>query len=371
MQLPVPRTVTLDARMVRHSGVGTYLRNPMRLLSRSNELRITALGCRETLARYDFFDAIGLIPDESPIYGVREQWALARKVPACDLFWSPHFNVPLLPVRARRRLVTVHDVYPLAHPRAFGRLARSYAGLLLRQAIAASDRVITVSEFSRAEIERLAGGRGRLTVIHNGVEADFASGFERRVIPEDYVLFVGNLKPNKNLGALLTALALLAAEFPHLKLFVAGRTSGLRTADTAVLDRVRAAPAGRVRLLGEVPLAELKNLYANARLFVLPSLYEGFGLPLLEAMCFDVPIVASAIAPLREVGGDAIAYFDPRDPQDMARAMRSALREPRHVARPGYREQLRRFSWSASARKHLELIMALTTAERQNRLSRT
>jgi glycosyltransferase involved in cell wall biosynthesis len=168
---------------------------------------------------------------------------------------------------------------------------------------------------------------------------------------------VGNLKPNKNLGRLLRAFDAIAGEFPGLKLYLVGRMEGLASPDAEIHKLVAAMAPGRVSLKGQVSFSDLKNYYANARLYALPSIYEGFGFPLLEAMAFGIPIVCSNAASLPEVGGEAVPYFDPLDTAAIADAMRTALRERPSGLAGKYRPHLETFTWEKAGRAHMDLIM--------------
>lgn len=348
--------LAIDARMIAHSGIGTYLRNILTGILASGSFRITLMGKRNLLDKFGFLDKADFIPLSSSIYHPIEQIELPLRIPRCDVFWSPHFNVPLMPIRARRRITTICDAYHLAHPEAFGPISRVYAKMLFRNAVRKAERLITISEFSRSEIIRYVGGSEKIHVIPCGVDPNFSKGYENKPINEDYILFVGNVKPHKNLRTLLRAYSQIIDEFPRLKLYIVGRTDGLLSPDSEVQSLIAALPQGRARLLGEVSLQDLKNYYANAKLFVFPSLYEGFGLPILEAMTFGLPIAASEAGPMREVGGDAVTYFDPLDAVDMARSMSNVLRTPTTERLTLYAERISQFSWNQSVADHMESI---------------
>jgi glycosyltransferase involved in cell wall biosynthesis len=179
------------------------------------------------------------------------------------------------------------------------------------------------------------------------------------------VLAVGSLKPHKNLRLAVEAFRIIRPEFPGLKLVIVGRNEGLLTLEKDFAAAFRGLPEGSVVLTGEVTSRELKNYYYHARLFVFPSLYEGFGLPILEAMSFGIPIAASSAGPIREVGGDAVGYFDPKDARDMARCMAEALRRPAGAGLEGYRARLEMFGWDRSAQRHAEIMVALGRAGRK------
>jgi len=244
-------------------------------------------------------------------------------------------------------VMTVHDATPWLHPDAAG--TRWYTRPLYPQAFARAAAIFTVSEAAREDLVRAAGAPAdRVFVTPNGVDPRF---FELRP-PEGprapYLLAVGTFEPRKNLPVLLDAFRTLRRDGRDLQLVVAGHQ-----AFTQLLPLGDLAP--HVRLAGLVPEDELRTLYAGASCFVLPSLHEGFGLPLAEAMAAGVPAVASDIPALREVGGEAVRYADPRDPASLADAIRAALddREGSLLRVAAGRGRARRFRWDETARATL------------------
>ncbi len=245
--------------------------------------------------------------------------------------------------------MTVHDATPWLHADAAG--TRWYARPLYPQAFTRAAAIFTVSEAAKEDLVRAAGApRDRIFVTPNGVDPRF---FELRA-PEGprapYLLAVGTFEPRKNLPVLLDAFRELRRDGRDLQLVVAGHQ-----AFTQLLPLGDLAP--HVRLAGVVPDDELRTLYAGAACFVLPSLYEGFGLPLAEAMAAGVPAVASDIPALREVGGEAVRYADPLEPAAFADAIRAALddREGSLLRVAAGRGRARRFRWNDTARATLRV----------------
>lgn len=375
------RSLVIDCRFVHHSGIGRYMRALVpRVLRQLPEAQAVLLvGRQERDAAFERQClALGaqLRRVEAGMYSLAEQWRVPRAVPSADVFWAMHYDVPFLPVRARRRLVTIHDMAHLAVPDGMGLAKRAYARLFYWRA-AQSDAILTVSEFSKREILAYERVRPeRVHVVYNGVEdslrpcgdaRQIAVARDRYGIPPRYLLFVGNLKPNKNLPRLLAAFARAKRQTPQLKetaLVVVGRRSGLRTGEGDLDDllRVLGLVCGRdVVLAGEVDDAELRALYTGALAFVFPSLYEGFGLPPLEAMACGCPVLAARAASLPEVCGDAALYFSPRAPEEMAAALSRIAAEPRlrsELRASGLRHT-KRFSWDAAAGEIAALLCSL------------
>ena len=254
--------------------------------------------------------------------------------------------------------VTVHDATPWLHPDTVSTGMRFYYGPLYRQALRRAAGIITVSEASRADLAAALGlAAERIHVTHNGIDPSF---FEVKAPPgprAPYLLAVGTLEPRKNLPVLLDALRQLRAEGRDLELVLVGRQGW---ADSLPLRDL----AAHVRLTGSIPDGELAELYAGAACFVLPSLYEGFGLSLAEAMAAGTPAVASDIPALREVGGDAVRYAPPHSARAFAEVIRLALdrREESTALALRARERARRFTWEGCARETLAIYRALTPA---------
>jgi glycosyltransferase involved in cell wall biosynthesis len=283
-------------------------------------------------------------------------WAAAEA--KVDLLHSLGFPTPVLWRGASA--LTVHDATPWLHPETLSLGMRYYHGPLYPQALSRAAAVFTVSQAARDDLARAARvPPERIHVTPNGVDERF---FEARA-PEGprapYLLAVGTLEPRKNLPVLLEAFRLLRAEGRDLELRVAGRQGWSHSLPTGDLSP-------HVRLLGAVPDGDLPATYAGAACFVLPSLYEGFGLPLAEAMAAGVPAVASDIPALREVGGEAVRYADRHDPASFAAAIREALddRQGSLLRAAAGRGRARRFRWDRCARETLAVYRKVVRARR-------
>ena len=288
-----------------------------------------------------------------------------------DIFHGlDHIGVPLFG-KVGRYVVTIHDMIPLLWPQWVThkhRLVVTAAYHRLRQQ---ADLVITPSEATKADIVRhLHINPQRIAVIPWGCDECFQPGGDpdrlaavqqRYRLPAQYLLFLGTLEPRKNLTTLLHAYAMLRAEAcgKGLKLVVAGRTGWLYD---EIFDTVKTlALADEVIFTGFVADADLPDLYRGAQLLVFPSLYEGFGLPILEAMASGVPVITSHTASMPEVAGDAAILVDPYDPKAIAEGMARVLAEDRlrqALIQKGL-ARARCFTWDSVAQKTLELYAAL------------
>ncbi|KIC28701.1 glycosyltransferase family 4 protein [Leisingera sp. ANG-S5] len=262
------------------------------------------------------------------------------------------------PLLCRDQILVIHDANIWTFPEAFTKSYRLFHKTMRPLLARRVRQLATVSRFSAGELGRCVGvPADRFDVIYNSAEhmltaADDAETLSRHGLEAGGYLFAaGNQSPNKNIARLIDALALL--ENISLPLVVAGGfTAGVSQADIAA--------SSRIRLLGRVSDAELQSLYSNAKAFLWPSLYEGFGIPPLEAMTLGTAVLSSNSTAMPEVLGDAVAYFDPEDPEDIARSLRSFLArspaEQRALAEAG-KTQAERYSWAASADRLLEHIL--------------
>ncbi len=361
--------IAVDARMLNASGIGTYLKNLLPYLGKS--LRLQLLGEPAAIQALGLGNMAETFACSAPVYHPREQWELVsilRKLQP-HLFWSPHFNVPWTGISPARQVTTIHDVFFLANPRLVSIPKFLYSRFLISKAIKRSRQVITVSEFSKSEILKYTGAAPeKIQVVHNGVNRQsFKATAEwphnKWKKPENgYILYVGNVKPHKNLATLVKAHEQLATRGQSLPLWIVGKKDGFITGDSALLqqlgERARHS-SGQVFFTGLVTDQELQTLYACARVFAFPSLYEGFGLPPLEAMAAGCPVVASDIPVLREVCQSAACYAAPANPHDWASKLEEVLASPRKQAdlvQKG-KAQVTGFNWQKAAEKHLEIFL--------------
>jgi glycosyltransferase involved in cell wall biosynthesis len=283
--------------------------------------------------------------------------------------------VPLLPIKAKKRLVTIHDVYHLAHFHALSLKQKLYAKVMMQAAVRNSDHIITVSTFSKGEIVRYTGIRpDKITVIHNGIDHNLFrpvsdNDLKRAVrqkydLPDKFLLFVGNVKPHKNLITLINAFDRIRDQLPGHSLLIVGKKEGFITGDASLYDRIRQSPEleERISFTGFVDNEDLPVIYNLADLFVFPSLYEGFGLPPLEAMACACPVLVSNRASMPEACGDAADYINPEDPGSISEAIFNSLNmneiEKENKIKKGV-ERAKTFTWEQSLQKHIELIRNL------------
>lgn len=309
----------------------------------------------------------GLGPLWLQLYGPR--LAEADQV---DLFWGAHF---LLPLRLPQRIpavVTIYDLVPFLFPETMQPSNYLVTRVFLRPSVARAQQVMVISESVAADARRVLGiPPDRITVVTPGVRAGFAPRDPveaRRRIAEQYgldpqrmyLLTVGTVEPRKNLLMLIDALARLPKSTrERFSLLVAGapgwKTSALRRAATPLVHE------GTIGFLGFVTEDDLPWLYAGSVLFLFPSLYEGFGIPVVEAMASGVPVVASDIPVMREVAGHAGIFVSPTAPDLWAKAIVDLLDDPPRQTQMRERglAQARRYTFERSAQRLLEVFDTL------------
>jgi glycosyltransferase involved in cell wall biosynthesis len=318
----LPKRLCIDARMYMHTGIGAYIRQRIEVFVNNPEYKLILLVPERNIP---LFKGIEQIYFNAPIYSISEQLRYPFVIPVCDIFWSPHYNVPLLPVRAAQRWVTVHDVYHLRFANTLGRLEKIYAKLLYRAACKRSQRVITVSQFSKKEILSFFPIENKIEVIPHVVdtrsfEKVYEEAFKQKVLTKyhidfPYILFVGNIKPHKNLLTLLKSFHEIVLQVAPVKLLVVGKIEGLQNKDHEVFRFLKESPAltNKVVFTGPVDQEDLPVIFQSARVFVFPSYYEGFGTPPVEALASGIPVICSNAGPIPEVCGNRVSYFSPSD----------------------------------------------------------
>ncbi|MFH1681557.1 MAG: glycosyltransferase [Candidatus Eisenbacteria bacterium] len=354
--------IGIDIRKIHDFGIGTYIRSLVRELSRIDPHREYGV-FQNADEEMQWGENIIPVVDNSPKYSLREHISLPLKMRRhrIDLFHSPHYVLPV--TRPCRAVVTIHDLIHLFYPPS--RAAALYARAMMSAATRSASRILTVSNASREDIVRvLRVAPEKVVVIHNAVDERFVpleTGRAREEVARtigvegEYILCVSNCLPHKNLRRLIEAFARLKRQGFGGDLVLAG----VEAAKARDLPRaVRENRLGEsVRFAGFVPDSFLPALYGGARVFVFPSLYEGFGLPPLEAMACGVPVVVSDTPALTEVVGSAGLRVDPERVESITEGIARLLGDPalhRRYAEEGLRHS-RRFSWRAAAEQTLRV----------------
>jgi glycosyltransferase involved in cell wall biosynthesis len=368
--------IAIDVRKWRDFGIGTYVRNLVRHLARLDHETTYFLFCHETdeATLRDLAENFVPVVDSSAGYGVREHLSIPLKLRrlGAELLHSPHYVRPLLCTIPS--VVTIHDCIHLLFPQYLpNRMAWRYARYMMGSAIRHSAVVFTVSQASRADILRFYpwADPDKVHVVPNAIDTELLERpgdeemervRERYQIRGRFVLFAGNVKPHKNLERLIRAFALVREQGGNddLQLLLIGDDVSRYGALRRAVERTGLRQD--VRFFGFVPPRTLAALYRMAAVFAFPSLYEGFGLPPLEAMSCGTPVVTSRMSALPEVVDEAALLVDPYQVDDIALGIARVLGDD------GLRGRLvekglaraRSFSWERSVRAiHAGYLKAL------------
>jgi len=362
--------IAIDARKLRDYGIGTYVRNLLRQLARQDTANEYVVFCRE--GDWETVEDLGprfrAVVENAGAYSIREQVALPIDLrrESAELFHAPHYVLP--PLTRCRSVVTIHDCIHLRFPQYLpNKIGYAYARAQMWTATHKAARIITVSEASKRDILRyLHVPESRIEVIYNAIDDrfwqqpaadDIARVRERYRLDDPFVLYAGNIKPHKNLERLIEAFHLLRqhATMKDVQLLIIGdeisKYANLRRA----VHRHKLHK--HVRFFGFVSDQTLAALYRLANAFVFPSLYEGFGLPPLEAMASGTPVITSNVSSLPEVVGDAALMIDPYEPAAIADAMQRVLGDAdlRADLRRRGLARAREFSWERSIARVREI----------------
>jgi glycosyltransferase involved in cell wall biosynthesis len=367
--------IAIDIRRMTEFGVGTYIRNVVRTLGRldcENEFLLIGSPAKveEIGALPPNFHSVPLLASDRSVAGYRE-FRTALQGLHCDLVHIPNlFSVPrMLPCPY---VMTVHDMLEhMSRAREQSGFWRSFHFQMTKRVLAGAARIFAVSNFTRNEIEKLFEiPPNHVEVVYNAIDERFlhghASAADRDLIAQRYqvtypfLLYAGRISAHKNVVRMIEAFSALKTElekdqaYPDLKLIIIGDDlSGNPDLRRTV---VRSGVQHDVRFLGFIPIEVLRIFYDEAKIFVFPSLYEGFGLPPLEAMVHGTPVVTSNVSSLPEVVGNAAVLVNPENIFEIMRAlhrvlMDKALRD--RMKQRGY-EQAAKFSWEKSVRRILE-----------------
>lgn len=348
--------IAIDARMVSRSGIGTCIQHWLRDVGYS-----VALGNPKDLEAYN--EVPKHISFISGIYGYKEQ----LKFPYCklrkerpDVLHVPHCNVPLL--YRGKMIVTVHDLTHLVYPEFLPmKVVHLYFKFIFWFICKRANRILTDSESTKRDLLRFyKADESKITVVPLGVGSEFVRKpksevdylYEKFNIPRDkkIILYVGNLLPHKNLNGLLEGFARMQGR-ENCRLVLVGKAFDGRTRETREKDL---GIEGLTIHAGMVSQEDLVNFYNLADLFVLPSLYEGFGLPVLEAFACGTPVACSNVSSLPEVGGDVAKYFDPKDAASIAHALEGSI-DDKGKFDDKISAWVNRFTWQNSARQIREI----------------
>lgn len=366
--------IGFDIRRSDSFGVGTYIKSLLQALARSGSGHQYVLigGERQRSAFRDVPDNFRFVPFDKKFSSLENhlRFQFLLRPLGLDVFHVPHRAVPyFMPCPY---VTTVHDLDQIMFREAFGsKLQAETRFHVLRHGLQKAKRIIAVSEATKRDVmSLLAIPEEQICVIHNAIdqqllvhdaEPDRRRTLERYQVDYPFLLYVGNIQPQKNLSRLVEAFSVVRSElqqhplYGDLRLIIIGNNPAAHSDVRSSVIRSRVQQS--VRFLGFVPVETLRIFYSSAAAFVFPSLYEGFGLPPLEAMAQGTPVITSNASSLPEVVGDAAVLVNPENVFDIARGIRQTLLDDalrRELSRRG-REQAARYSWDRAATRVLEI----------------
>jgi glycosyltransferase involved in cell wall biosynthesis len=349
--------IAFDCRMVDHPGIGRYISNLLSFMM-LQERPQNFLLFGDPIKLVSMRDACNL-PYYAPIYSLKEFFADPFDSGQADILHIPHFNAPL-----RKKLplvITIHDLMYLRLKESAAWFKRRVARVVFLNAIKKADKIIAVSENTKKDILDLyPKANGKIRVIYEAADPIFKKISDNVVLgavrkkynlPDEFILFVGSLKRHKNIERLLLAYSDLKKKGLRHKLVIVGR---YRPDESEILGKIRLTDA---LYLNEVSTHDLLCIYNLASVLTFPSLYEGFGLPVLEAMSCGLPVVASSATSLPEVAGDAGVLCNPQDHKDISEKIFTVLND-QHLRNALIEKGLKRvthFSWGKTAKETLDL----------------
>ena len=302
---------------------------------------------------------VGYLSTAASPFSLRQQWELPRllRQAGAAVYHSTYALMPYRP--GVPTLLTLYDLIPEQFPQMVSPQARLFFKVANRLALRASNHFLAISEATRRDyLAQYRLNPAQITAVPLAVDKQFMPQPETAVsalcqkwnLPQNYVLYLGSNKPHKNLQRLIIAWAIVTQQLPNApQLVIAGAWDArYETVKTAVSQHNLSQ---KVRFLGSIPDVDLPALYSGATLFVFPSLVEGFGLPVLEAMACGTAVACSNVSSLPEVGGEAVAYFDPANSQQMAAILTELLQneEKQGVMAKRGLVQSAKFSWEDTA----------------------
>lgn len=355
--------VAIDARMIKMSGIGVYIKHLI-----ESDLYTIALGNKSDLKETKKIEQV--IPFDTSIYGIKEQFKFPykklRKLKP-DILHIPHYNIPIF--YRGKMIVTIHDLTHLVLPEFLpNKFAKIYAKFMIWLAIKKSSKILTVSNNTKKDlINYFKVDPNKIEVIYIGAGKEFKRKKEEeyKYLYKKYdidkskkiLMYVGNLKPHKNLEKLLEAFAILNNKEQYRLLLVGKAFSNYNNLNAKEkklqIDKY-------VIHTGIVNQKELVDLYNLTDLFVFPSLYEGFGLPVVEALACGTPVIASNTSSIPEVGGNVIGYFNPTNSIDIKNKIEEYINKKiTENDRNEYIKRAKLFDWEKTAIKTKNVIKRL------------
>lgn len=379
--------IIIDCRIL-DTGIGRYLKNLLFFLykNHANEINLKLIGPKNSIE--EFFKEKGIngkniqiVDFSAPIYSIQEQIILPRIINRIledneatkNIVFVPHYNVPLCLKNGTNLVVTIHDITPLKFPNWFSPIRSKILEIVLKSAFKKAKKIITVSNYIKQDLIKyfstIKDLERKIEVIYNGFnpeefsplpEEEVNKILEKYSLPKKkYLLFVGRRKEHKNIDRLIVAFKRILEDFPDMFLVIVGPK--LKEEDFVDKTIEREEVTGRVICIDGVRDKELIGIYQSARLFVFPSLSEGFGFPPLEAMSLGVPVVASNTSSIPEVVNNSAVLVNPYDVDDIYQGIKKVLEDPileKEIVERG-KERVKFFRWEETVEKLLYVFSSI------------
>lgn len=357
------RIIAIDARMIEMSGIGTYIQHLM-----NQGIYDIAIGNKKEIRKYD--KNVAIIPFDASIYGIKEQIAFPQKKLKnmnVEIVHFPHYNVPYF--YQGEIVVTVHDLTHIILPEMLGsKIKYLYAKTLMGNALRKASHIFTVSENSKNDIKKYFNiGKKEISVTYNAIDNSFCQKPKKSIlylydkfgIPcnKKIILYIGNLKPHKNIKSLFQAYKKCKCYKDSIIVLAGKAFSSVNIKEIEIEYGI----LGKVFYTGIISHKDLVNLYNLSDLFVFPSLYEGFGIPPLEAMACGLPVICSNTSSLPEVVGDAALQFDPYNIDEITYSIDKVLgseKVQQELLKKGL-ERCHFFKWDDSVKTIRETLQGL------------
>lgn len=354
--------ILVDIRMIENSGIGVYIQQCFSSIVNKYSNKkfdfyfITAEDF--DFNKYNWVKKENTIISKSRIYSIKENLELPRIIPkGIDLLLVPHINIPIF--YRGKMIITIHDVFHMAHYDQLSLLQKIYIKIISYFLKRKPTKILTVSKFSKQEIIRFLGvDKQKIHVTPNGVDEQWRCLETSTNINDGkpYFVYIGNIKPHKNLSNLIIAFKSIKEKLSH-DLIIIGKKDGFITGDNNIMELANSMK-GRVKFTGFIENNELRQYLNQADAMIFPSYYEGFGLPPLEAMACGTPVIASNAASIPEVCGDAALYFNPYHPEDIAEKILTFISDEQlqNDLREKGLKRSKLFSWEKCAEQTIKVI---------------
>ena len=315
--------LAIDCRMLGSGGIGSYLAALLPFFVK--EYECTLFGNVELIKKYAGKGNYSVVECLVPTFSIQEMLAfpsvLKKLINSCDYYYTPYCNIPggiKIPIFS-----TIHDVVFLDVTGLSGKLGTMARKWFYQHAVNKSCKVFTVSNFSKERIQaHLKTKVEQIITTYNALPQWFYQDVNISIQKENYILFVGNIKKHKGLNTLLDAFKIILSRGIETKLMIVGNSENFRTGDSEIWQQIASCPKDSVVFTGRITDSELKEIYAKAKVLVQPSLYEGFGMPPLEALNLDTDVVLSDIPVFKEIYKDfPVTFFKCQDAVDLAQKL--------------------------------------------------